>query len=226
MTRFETTTCYHCASEGTSREHVPPKCLFPKGEEWPGLVTVPSCEKHNNGNSQADEYLKFLLGASSEHIPSVVRNGVARGLVRLAQLGSRNLDRFGLRLDNAALVIENDFPIDFELLNSGLEKVARALYFYHHSGRRKLLGSLQVWPVFIPIDPENNPQVASAAARVLALTQRDFQEQPRHGSHQEIFNYQVIEDTAVVVINMEFYGAHRVSVMGALAERSRPAIDT
>ncbi|WP_214442925.1 hypothetical protein, partial [Cupriavidus metallidurans] len=59
MTDFETTTCYHCDAEGTGREHVPPKCLFPKGGDWSRLMTVPSCVTHNNANSKADEYLKF-----------------------------------------------------------------------------------------------------------------------------------------------------------------------
>lgn len=217
MTRFETTTCYHCDAEGTGREHVPPKCLFPKGSDWSKLMTVPSCVKHNNANSKADEYLKFLLGASASNIPNAITSGAARSAIRLAQRRSGNLHRFGLRWDSKALVIEEDFPLNFELLSACLEKVARALYFYHYRGRQKLLGRLQVWPLFIPVEPGDAPELASAVCEIRASTALDFEQLPRFGAHQEVFAYQIIEASGIVVVNMEFYGAHQASVMGAVA---------
>ncbi|WP_222621519.1 hypothetical protein, partial [Burkholderia pseudomallei] len=95
----------------------------------------------------------------------------------------------------------------------GRSKVARALYFHHHQGGRKLLGDLQVWPLFIPVDPDVAPELASAVCKVRASTGFDFEKLPKHGAHQEIFAYQINEVQEVVVVNMEFYGAHRVSVM-------------
>ncbi|ASJ84917.1 hypothetical protein OFL75_09370 [Pseudomonas aeruginosa] len=215
MTKFETTTCYHCDAEGTGREHVPPKCLFPKGSDWSKLMTVPSCVTHNNATSKADEYLKFLLGASASNIPATIRSSTARSVVRLAQRRSGNLHRYGFRWDSEALVIEKDFLLNFELLSACLQKMARALYFYHHRGRRKLLDDLTVWPLFIPVAPNVAPELASAVCEVRASTALDFQQLPKLGAHQEIFAYQVIEALGVVVINMEFYGSHRASVMGA-----------
>lgn len=218
MTGFKNTTCYHCNAEGTTREHVPPKCLFPKGSDWSRLMTVPSCVKHNNANSKADEYLKFLLGASASNIPSEIRSGAARSAIRLAQRRSCNLHRFGLRWDSEALAIEKDFPLNFELLSACLEKMARALYFYHYCGQRKLLGGLQVWPLFIPVEPGGTLAFASAVCEVRVSTALDFEQLPRLGSHQEIFAYQVIEASGIVVVNMEFYRAHRASVMGLWRE--------
>lgn len=123
MPHFETTTCYHCDAEGNGREHVPPKCLFPKGSNWPGLMTVPSCTARNNANSKSDEYLKFLLGASASNIPGDITTSTARSVIRLAKMGSGNLHRHGFRWDGEILVIDKEFPLDFELLSKCLEKV-------------------------------------------------------------------------------------------------------
>ena len=63
--------CYWCGRDATSREHVPPKCLFPedkdiksiyKGTFRRSLITVPSCDEHNLAKSHDDEYLMVCLG--------------------------------------------------------------------------------------------------------------------------------------------------------------------
>jgi hypothetical protein len=56
-------TCYMCENPPTSREHVPPKCLFPESKDVKGqnfrenLITVPSCDLHNSKKSKDDEFL-------------------------------------------------------------------------------------------------------------------------------------------------------------------------
>jgi hypothetical protein len=117
--------------------------LFPKEGIWPALITVPSCAKHNNGNSTADEYLKFILGASTSNIPNPIRSGVTRGAIRLAQKRSRNLHLYGLRWDRNTLVIEKDFPLNFELLSMCLEKIARGLYISSPLRPTETLGRLE-----------------------------------------------------------------------------------
>ncbi|MEA9906964.1 hypothetical protein VDG44_21005 [Xanthomonas campestris pv. raphani] len=175
-------------------------------------MTVPSCKAHNEANSKADEYLNFLLGAIASDIPEMVRRSVARGAIRLAQMRSRNLHRFGLRWKGEVLAIDCDFLLDFELLSACLGKVARALYFLHHGHRRKLLADLKVWPFFIPLGPEVDSEFSSVVERFRVWADLKFKELPRLGTHQEIFAYQVIEEPTFVVVNMEFYGAHRVCV--------------
>lgn len=55
--------CYRCNNIATSVEHVPAKCFFPK-EHRKNLITVPSCEQHNNETSKDDEYVRGIIVAS------------------------------------------------------------------------------------------------------------------------------------------------------------------
>jgi hypothetical protein len=47
--------CYRCGAKATSREHYPPKGLFPKNSKLQ-LKTVPSCDLHNTARSGDDQY--------------------------------------------------------------------------------------------------------------------------------------------------------------------------
>lgn len=60
-------TCYACEAQATSREHVPPLCLFPTARDSDGqdlrrnLITVPSHEAHNLQKSKDDEFLMVSI---------------------------------------------------------------------------------------------------------------------------------------------------------------------
>lgn len=51
-------SCYFqgCGEKGTTKEHIPPRSFFPSGERKQ-LLTVKSCEKHNNAKSTDDLYV-------------------------------------------------------------------------------------------------------------------------------------------------------------------------
>jgi len=50
--------CYFCGENAQSKEHVPARCFFPENESYrKQLITVPSCEKHNEDTSVDDEYV-------------------------------------------------------------------------------------------------------------------------------------------------------------------------
>ena len=53
-------TCIYCGTSGEiTRDHVPPKNLFPKGTL--GLVTRPACQKCNNEAKLDDEYFRLNI---------------------------------------------------------------------------------------------------------------------------------------------------------------------
>ncbi|EPS3402213.1 hypothetical protein ACVD4U_004275 [Vibrio vulnificus] len=77
--------CYFCGGEVTGVEHIPPRSFFPKGKRQ-DLITVDSCDIHNQEKSKEDEYIRAILLGSikldgQEHIEEL-RNTNTRALER------------------------------------------------------------------------------------------------------------------------------------------------
>lgn len=75
------TNCYYqgCNESGITKEHIPPRSFFPAGEKEQ-LLTVKSCEKHNNAKSKDDLYVlaQICMNASpSNRAREVFINKVA-----------------------------------------------------------------------------------------------------------------------------------------------------
>jgi len=74
--------CYWCGEPATSKDHVPPKNLFPP-EKRVNLHTVPACEKHNEVFSPIDDRFKFYLQAiasENEDAFELFKTKTVRGL--------------------------------------------------------------------------------------------------------------------------------------------------
>lgn len=96
--------CYLCGEKATTKEHVPPKCLFPEKKDInsnidyrKNLITVPSCETHNNSYSKDDEFLMVclagLLGNNSvgyEHQKGKVTRALKRRSSKLLNSTLKN----------------------------------------------------------------------------------------------------------------------------------------
>ena len=74
--------CYCCQEIAETKDHIPPKCFFPKKEDLPqgyldktrgNLITVPSCKQHNNGRSKDDEYTAAFLAINSYEASSLAK---------------------------------------------------------------------------------------------------------------------------------------------------------
>jgi len=134
--------CYWCGKPATTRDHVPPKCLFPEykdinevyGKNFRNnLITVPSCKKHNLSKSNDDEYLMACLGAR------VGNNGIA--FVHAHTKIKRTLERHPYLLkvekDTTLIIGKQEFAIQIIKANNirlmhSFEAIARALYFYEY----------------------------------------------------------------------------------------------
>lgn len=111
-------TCYYpgCSEKGTTREHIPRRAFFPKGETLQ-LLTVKSCKTHNNDKSTNDLYVlaQICMNASPNNrarevfqqrvLPQLdfnngaLRNTLAAGSVKLAKgvryvVDARRFDEF------------------------------------------------------------------------------------------------------------------------------------
>jgi hypothetical protein len=211
----ERPSCYACTAGATSREHAPPRCLFPEAKDTPGgsnyrknLITVPACDSHNSEKSHDDEYLFFVLSGSytssgiglQQFITKVrrafeKRPSKAEGFIRRAapvQL-RRPEDK---DWEHGAQVI-----VEGERLDDVLGNSARALYFHHTN--KKFLGPVEVLTNFTMY---MNKQVQAAVSEAFDRTAHIMSSEPSLGDNPEVFTYKYKETDTMVIFYLCFYG--------------------
>jgi len=135
--------CYWCGNLATSREHVPPKCLFPEDKSIKdilgklfrnNLITVISCDEHNISKSHEDEYLMACLSGKADnndvayiHNTTKVRRAIEKNPnmikindVDILKLGGKEFPVQWVTVDNYKLV-------------HSFGAIARALYFHEQN---------------------------------------------------------------------------------------------
>ncbi|MCT4599136.1 MAG: hypothetical protein N4A50_14810, partial [Vallitalea sp.] len=177
--------CYWCGELATSREHVPPKCLFPENKDVKdiysqsfrnNLITVPSCDKHNMKKSHDDEYLMACLSGR------VGNNGVAyiHNATKVKRARIRNPKIIKVDKGDILHVKGQQFPVqlitidNYRLMHS-FEAIARGLYFYQY--HKRFLGECTfVSHIFINAD---NNKGTTYILRAIELIEK---EQPSWGT--------------------------------------------
>ena len=214
--------CYACAEPATTREHVPPRCLFPESKDLPtgldlrrNLLTVPSCEVHNVGKSRDDEYFLWVVCCS---LPTnkvgqrQVYTKLLRALRRDAstwlsfQSGARDVtvtESESGREHEATMC-----PFDGARFQRTLELIARGIYFGHYG--EPWHGALKVHADFVDA-PDAPDQAALREARLTLFrgAQQIFASATWHGANQDVFRYAVHEpgDRFRALVRLAFYGA-------------------
>jgi hypothetical protein len=131
--------CYNCGQPATTKEHIPPKCLFPKGTRSQ-LITVPACSQCNEQMAMDDQYFATVLTSRRNDNPT---QSVVWQQKVLPQLNDEEFDGLRKRLlasarpiwlpDGDEFVQTGILKLDMERLNRALYKTIRGLY-YHHRG--------------------------------------------------------------------------------------------
>ncbi|MDD3483172.1 hypothetical protein [Azovibrio restrictus] len=148
--------CYCCDKPAIGQgDHVPPMALFPKGSfSNTKPIIVPSCAEHNQKISKADEYLKFILAASSKSAPTAVIKSTVRGIVRHIKNNSKCLPKFGVKGKGKKALLNESIPVNLELLNKALEKIARGIYFHQSGGKKSFLATWMLSLFSLELIPE------------------------------------------------------------------------
>ncbi|MBN2526978.1 MAG: hypothetical protein JXR76_11345 [Deltaproteobacteria bacterium] len=209
MSKKESETCYMCVAPKVSREHVPPKCLFPEQKDLPAgmdyrknLIKVPSCKVHNLNTSDHDEYLMAVLvwhfknnGAAYNHAATKVLRALKRRDGALATTILQDAQSVSVRGQQTVKL-----KIDTERVIGELDKIARGLHFKHYN--EKWTDELLVYP---PSMQNENAQINIIHEELLRKNRQTFQNVPRHGENQEIFYYQFLEENGDKALRMVFY---------------------
>lgn len=215
-----TKKCYWCSSPAKSKEHAPPKCIFPElkdttdaADRRVGLITVPSCDEHNSVKSQDDEYLLSVLAVSilnNDVGTQQAKSKALRALMNNPELCTQILGEYELVVAEDIESGRRQNTVAFKLDNMRLvnvfEHIARALYFYNYG---------MVWEGTVTSFAEfqmalgddaiktnaSYEEIRSTADELLAKVER-------YGANPDVFYYQVmdkLEETNMILIRLTFY---------------------
>ena len=142
-------TCFACSSHATTREHVPPVCLFPETRDTDSnqdfrrnLITVPACADHNLAKSDDDEYFLWVLSTNLS-ANSVARQQVSTKL-RRARERRPALGQAILSETKEVTVVDShsgtkhhaiEVPLNSARFQRVLDLVALGLYRHHFCKR-------------------------------------------------------------------------------------------
>ncbi|KDC49682.1 hypothetical protein [Pseudoalteromonas sp. S3431] len=208
-----------CERQEVSKEHVPPKCLFPQIKDIDcdsnfraNLITVPSCDEHNSKKSGDDEFLMYVLvselmasGVVAPYMVKKLKRAIDRNPT-LAQKIFSNAKDVSLKSKDG-YVDSLEVPLDSLRLNSCFDHIARGLY-YHETGF-SWLSDVQVIPDFVYfIEGEDAHEIQGVHVELGVLAKMLLHPLDPHGENSDVFSYKFLkcdESPFASVAQIEFY---------------------
>lgn len=197
--------CAICGErEGTTRDHVPPKAIFPRPRP-DNLVTVPACPECNNGASDNDDLFKVFLSMQAAGNNEIATRLFQEKTVRTLERNQSLLA--AIRRESTEVeVVNNQGHLETRtgvLWNSAshdavIERTIRGLYF-HHSGAP------------VPHDANLSVQWLHGVPEEI-LPNIHFFNEVVLGDNQVTYKYIIYEsDPRHSLWLFDFYGAHWAS---------------
>lgn len=209
-------TCYACDRPATNREHAPPLSFFPKAHR-DDLITVPSCELHNNANAMDVEYTRNVIsifyGVNSVGEQHFLNKGVGSLEHTPALLRTTFSDIRPVRVKGAEVGV---FTMDVNRVKTVMNSILTALH-YCETGEK-----ISTWEVVLP-----NLGLSDATPEEVRLWREAFSAfssipyQTRSVGTPDVFEYAVGQIQGGYVYLMRFYRGFEV--YGA-AERKTEAV--
>lgn len=213
--------CYMCEQPATSREHVPPKCLFPESKDVGGglyrknLITVPSCDVHNMAKSRDDEFLMVSLAGIIGNNSIGYRHKFGKVNKAIRRTADRLLDTVFSKKQRV-VVIEvrpNKFidviwgTPDADRLRRCFEFIARALHVHHFD--LPFDGQVFVHLGYLQPEGQNAKSMSAFLARKMEI---ELEGKPKFGENPDIFFYQVtdVDQLGLRAMRLCFYGGLNV----------------
>lgn len=218
-----TDICYRCERLATTREHVPPKCLFPEPKDCNGenyrenLITVPSCDIHNTRKSSDDQFLLVCLTRliNGNHVSFNMNNTkTKRTILRKPHIVDsllKNRIEFPITLDEKTINLTVCNP-DYERLNLCFENIFFGIY-RHHFGKN-FLGEVKIFIDFLYYQDEFHNNLKKI---IEYISKNDLRNSQIFGENKEIFYYQFSEPdvNGIVLCKTVYY--ENIVVYGAFA---------
>ncbi|HVZ42526.1 MAG TPA: hypothetical protein VHA82_01865 [Ramlibacter sp.] len=207
-----------CSQSATSREHVPPKCLFPVAKDVDGLnlrrdlTTVPSCFEHNSAKSADDEFLMMSLAGIVGNNSIAYRHWTGKVDRALKRSSYRVLHKAILKPERIHRLVFSDNRFmdviwgkpDHARLHKCFRQILRALYFKDFGERFE--GEIKLVLGFLKHEPGN---AGTWQDLVRARYMVDADSLPRQGSNPQVFYHQRFppDEFGLIAYRLCFYGA-------------------
>lgn len=217
---MELDTCYRCGQPESSKEHVPPSCLFPEYKDVKinlrkNLITVPSCELHNSKKSSDDEFLMMS-------ITSLFQNNLIGFLQTHTKINRayrrKNKDFLNKEiLRNAkSRVVRTKSGTEFPVLQGNMNTTRLIECFrnisyglYRHEHQKNFQGVVQIILGFADYEDNNQEMLKKFIARRFDLEERALEIK---GENPSVFTYQFCspDEFGLIGMKMTFYGGTTV----------------
>ena len=213
--------CYKCGDIATSREHVPPKCLFPesapnKNSFRKNLITVPSCDLHNSKKSKDDEFLMVSLAGVIGNNPTghsqkmgKVNRAINRSKNRLLDNVFSERKHYLLKDDdNGYVEVIYGMP-DHDRLRKCFEHIVFGIYFHHFS--KIFIGDTRIYLAYLTPATEYSKEFRNF---IRQKSEMEFANKKAFGENKDVFSYQFSneDESGIIGLKMCFYGGLDVYV--------------
>jgi hypothetical protein len=209
--------CYKCERKATSREHVPPICLFPQMKDTNGinfrkdLITVPSCDIHNLKKSDDDEFLLLSLSGLMKNNPVGNFHQLTKANRSLKRKNKDFIEKEVLRNHKYAKIKTTDGKFrlvsvgnpNSERLISCLEHIAYGLFYQEF--KEKFEGETQMIMELIEYEDENMQTFKKMLKKSFEL-EKELNRGIK-GENPKVFFYQFLEpdNFGLIGLRMVFY---------------------
>ncbi|MFC1538901.1 hypothetical protein ACFL6H_05715 [Candidatus Latescibacterota bacterium] len=198
-----TKKCYLCGNPATTKEHVPPLCLFPKDKDMSDgvnyrkkLITVPSCVKHNLLKSKDDEYLQLIIifgyfnnEIGREHFNKKIVRALTR---RPAILKALYDNKLPVTVDAVPTVTVD---IDRERFNNVLEQICQGLHF--NDVKEKWENPIIIHtPMLVSMNEPDSNKINEKVKNLIHAIINMLKNQKKCGENPKIFWYQMLIDNS------------------------------
>ncbi|NQZ87500.1 MAG: hypothetical protein HRT54_07950 [Colwellia sp.] len=190
--------------ESASRDHVPPKAIFPRPRPN-NLITVPACFECNNGASDYDDLFKVFLSLQASAHSEIAERLFNENTIRTLERNQRLLNTIreeSRQLEvtdaNGQLTTATGILWNSEAHDSVIERTIRGLYFHHQ--RIIMPENCELRVQFLRGIPENIDQFLGLMQEV------------EIGDRQVVYKYYIHQDDprhSMWLFN--FYNAHWAS---------------
>jgi hypothetical protein len=222
-------TCYMCDNLATSKEHVPPKCLFPEKKDVgqdkyrQNLITVPSCDIHNTSKSQEDEFLMVSLagifGNNSigyTHKLTKVNRAIKRSSNKLLDKAFRKRKHYVLEKDNNFLEIIWG-TLDYDRLINSFTHISYGLHYEYF--KNKFRGKIKILLGYLHTTDKNHNNLINFVKHQSTIDLKDI---PKFGENEDVFYYQFTKQDSygTYLLHMRFYGG--IDVYASFLPENKP----